>query len=262
MVKTLALVKTTMFDQFRNFDFLVVIIMLLGYYSFYFPDSCKNLLEVSDSVNPLAAFTIAFLSRDFKLITLAGLIMMIGDMAGKIEDRTFRILRMSRKEWIQGQILSMIAGVFLYLLTVLVLTILFYVPVISFTSSWGTGIEDYSFFTGGMEINDVLLKSGVIASFFEAFMLVLLLGILFGSICLLAAAFGSKKMGPAVCAILLVWNLMLKQRGTISSYFSPVGMVENYAGGNTLYAVFYYILLIVIILNLVWAVNRNNDLNI
>lgn len=259
MRKSLILVKTTLVDQFRNFDFLVVIVLLAAYYSFVLPKSCSSLLDASDTVNPLAPFIIKFLSRDFHLITFVGLIMMTSDMSDKIVDKTYRILRMNRKEWIRSQIISMVAGVLIYFIMVLVLTALFFLPVLEFGSSWGSGIENGSFFTSEAYQMSDLYGSNIYVCFFKAFLLVVLLGILFGSICLLAESFGMKKIGPAICAALMVWDLMVKSTVTYSRYITPVGMMESYAEGNFLYAVLYYAVFILIILNLVWAANRNSE---
>lgn len=230
---------------------MIILVILLAYYSFYFPGSSRALVENSESVNILAPFSISFLSRDFKLITFAGLIMMLCDISSRKKEWMFHMVRMNLNEWYRGQVFCLITEVVGYFCAIFMLQFLFYIPAAHLSMDWGNGIENYTYFTGAMNINEELLNMNVIAAFMKSFALVVALGLLFGSICMLTDTTSNKRMGPTICVALMVWNLVVQNSENIPKVLSPVGLVESYAGGGFIYALVYYLVIVLILLNTV-----------
>ena len=249
--RALLLLKTVLKDQARSLDFLLILILLLAYYSFYYKTG-GSIAKNGERINVLAPFSISFLSRDFKLITYCGLIMVISDIFNRKKNLMFHIVRMNVKEWYYEQILCLVVEVIGYFLVVLLMQMIFYYNVLSISGSWGSGIENGTYFTGAMYIDESLLGMNVITAFLRAFVLSCALGLLFGCICMLADVMAFRKIGPVICLALLVWNLIINNSTQmLPKVFSPVGMVESYTDESFLAAMAVFAVEIVLLMGII-----------
>lgn len=259
MKKTIRVALLSLKNRIRSFDMIIVIIFLFTYFSFIFPSSCKNVIEAHENVNVFAPFINGFLLRDFKIITLLGLIMMLGAKNAVDSNKINVLMRVDKKEWYASEIFTMVFTCVIYAGVILIMSLLFYLPVITLTSNWGSGVESYSFFNNVLSAKEDMLQRNVFTVFFEAFVLVVLVELLLGAICLFSDTIGNKRMGPVICGTLLVWNLIVQATEWLPKVLSPIGMMTGYSQDSFLYSALYLLVLNAIVLNGIWLAGKKND---
>lgn len=260
MKKIIRVTLLSLKNRIKSVDTIIIIIFLLSYFSFVFPVSSGNVVKANEAVNIFAPFIHGFMIRDFKILALLGLIMLLGAQNVAGSHKVNILMRVDEKEWYASELFTMIFTCVFYSILLFLLCALFYFPVLTISPGWGSGVESYRFFTNILTLREELLQENVFLMFGEAFILVTLVGILFGSICLLSDTLGNKRMGPMACGALIVWNLVVQgTAGTIPEILSPVAMVTGYATGNFGYSAVYLLLLDLLVINAFWIAGQKSD---
>lgn len=259
MKKIIRLTRLSFKSNVKSRDTIIVIAFLLSYFSFVFPSSSIHVMQAKEHVNLFAPFIHGLLSRDFQIIVLLGSIMMLG-MQNAVEMNKVNVLmRVQKNEWIASEIVTTFLTCVFYTGMVVVLTAIFYIPVLTIKPHWGTGVDSYHFFTNILKVVDGMLERNVVFVFLQASGLFLLVTMLIGNICLLCDMLGKKRMGPMICSALIVWNLIIQAAGWIPDIFSPIGMLNGYAKNSFGYHAIYLLVLNLILINVIESVSKRND---
>ncbi|MBO5488865.1 MAG: hypothetical protein J5972_03055 [Eubacterium sp.] len=257
--KTIRVTLLSLKNKIKSVDTIIVILFLLSYFSFIFPSSCHNVMDAKESVNIATPFIHGYLLRDFQIITLLGLVMMLGARNTVDSNKVNVLMRVEKTEWYVSEILTMIVTCILYTGVIFILSMLFYFPVLTIANGWGTGVESYRFFNNVLKAVEEMLQRNVFGVFFQAFVLILLVEIMLGAICLLCDTLGKKRMGPIICGGLIVWNLIARAAEWIPGVFSPIGMLTGYASGTFGYNALYLLVLNMILINGIFFTGKKSD---
>lgn len=238
--------------QLRRFDFWLVFLFLLCFFSILYGQGGESLLRDGGSVGVFAIFGVSLAEADVVLVTFAGLLMIVCDLPVKGAGLEFRVLRSSRTAWYVGQVLYSLLITVTYFFLVFLSQIVFYLPNLSFRSEWGSAVEDGSAFVGGygMELTDAMMQQDTVGVFLRAFLLAVLLGMLFAMLCCSTNMMGGRGVGISICGFLIIWQRICKANGIDNGMMSPVGILDNYyqyGGGNVIPSLGYYIFLITLL---------------
>jgi hypothetical protein len=258
MRNSILLTRKNLKNQLISKDYIIVIVVLLAYFSFIYLNSAMNLSEEGLKINVFVPFIYSLFLRDYKLVVYGGLIVMFYDSIQKKNGMMFHMTRMNIREWHMGQTLSMFLEVFIYFAFIGIMTICVYLGNVSVLDGWGKGVDEGAFFSGAFTITEFHIDGNVFVVFGKAFVLAVMLGIVFGAICMLFDNLGRSRFGPAICVILLVWNVIVEKSSTIPDKFSIVGWVEKYAEGSFLLSLVCYFVIAVFLLNLAWILQYKN----
>lgn len=258
MRKSLLLTRKNLKNQLTSMDYIVIMVVLFAYFSFICVNSSQNLSLQGTKINAVVPFIYSLLLRDYKLIVYGGLIVMFYDSIQKKNGMMFHLVRMSVREWHIGQTISMILEVVLYFVFVGIMLMCFYLENICASDGWGSGVEDFSFFVGAFETTAFQIDGNVFRVFAKAFVLAVMLGIIFGAICMVFDTIGKSRFGPTICVVLLVWNMVAEKAGRISEKISVVGWVEKYKDGNIGFSFVCYLIIAIILINFAWILQHKN----
>ena len=238
--------------ELRNWDFWIVLLCLFTFLSINYYDSGCILFEIGDKIGVFSLLPIMLADWTFCLIIYAGFLMIICEIPLRKKGLTFEVLRMNRLSWFFGQIVYGLLMSITYFFFVMLIGISFFVRSVSFTTEWGTAVEEGTAFMGelGMIFPSNLLEMNAARVCLQAFVLAVLLGVLLGMICCVCNMLTEKGIGLAICGVLIIiqrfadgWELSFRN-------ILPLGMLTGFytsQGTNIIPAVCYYVFCITLL---------------
>lgn len=249
MKEILFLAKLQWKTTIRNVDFWVVLLCLFVFFSLFFVTPVKRLIGSGEAVGICSIYPAMLLDEDFILLIFAGFLMIMSNVPVLSQETQFQVIRVDRNIYYFSQIIYSILMTVTYFLSVYIISILFYLPVLSFDTDWGSAVySGQAFFSEGRNllIPENLLETSASSVAISAFCLSVLLGLVFTLLCCLANMTGFSRIGLTICILLLFFERMCAQKNINMGIFSPVGVLKSYYGEINItisFSVFYYIFL-------------------
>lgn len=246
MKKILFLAKSQWKASIKNIDFWVVLLCLFAFFSLFFVTPVKELIGSGQTVGICAIYPAMLLDGDFILLIFAGFLMVMSNVPVLSQETQFQVIRADRSIYYLSQIVYSIFMTMTYFLSVFILSVLFYLPVLSFNTDWGSAVySGQAFASNGRNlfIPENLLEVSAFSAAILAFFLSVLLGLVFTLLCCLANMAGFGSVGLAICSLLLFVELICERRGMIMGMFLPVGVLKSYYGGTSVtvsFSILYY----------------------
>lgn len=221
--------------QIRRADFWIVIVVMGVFFWSYLAAGRDYMGTVGDTVGVFSIFPIVMSDQSFVLVSYACLLILLSDVPVVYEGMEYQILRISRMEWYISQLLYVVILDITFFLLAAFMQLACYIPAVSFDGEWGSGIQNATAFQSfSISVPEKLLHMEAAAAFGEAFLLCVLLGLLFALVCFICNLLGAHSgLGVLICTLAIVWKefwAYFGLGGTDVGFLSPVGLQGSYCG--------------------------------
>lgn len=200
-----------------------------------------------------------------KYIVLCFFLIFIYAIANLPQDRRkerYMIARMGVSKWMYGQVLYIITFGWLYTFFIVIMQNLLLCPVLEWNEKWGGGWAALTDSNIILDSNVLVTVSKTILSNYSpmqaTILVILIMGMLFGMLGTLMLCLNSysKVLGPLVTSAIVFLSLAAKKDDTLYRY-SPVSWIQidcHYSKTHSNYPALNYIFLVLIMLNVLFAV--------
>ena len=217
---------------FCKVDFWVVIITLAAFLSIQIGSSERSLAAAGDTIGIFAVFPLLLQDSDPLYLTMIGYLLIISDIPHMHTGIEQQILRTNRAVWFLSQWLYTVLLTLVYYLLMNIACICFFLPQVSLTVDWGSGI--YNGTAGGnhmMSIGRGFLGESAWQEWIAISLLVFLVSLLLAGICLICNMYLSHQGVGVLVDAILMFLLLLYETGTGSfGLLSPLELLARFSG--------------------------------
>lgn len=204
---------------------------------------------------PITPYLFPYFMSDDHVVLIAtlGAMLLFCDAPFIDSEQPYIILRSGRKKWVMGQFAYMAASSAIFTLFLYLLTLLLFLPRLTLSAGWGKVIGTLAQTNTGAGLGITIPFdryifwgyspiAATLTSLFLCFSVVFFLGVLMFYMNLRI----NRATGTITCALLILWQLVIRKTNTILIRYSPVswmklGQID--IDGSTVYPNLAYVII-------------------